>query len=98
MDRAVTEVEVMLTSEILLNLPIARKTVRAVQAGLELRADLGRDRAGFAGGVLDGQQCGQASLFVETEPGADRMAMHGHQLRQSEPGPRLAAGEQIERL
>lgn len=56
LDSAVAEGDVVLASQVLLNLAIARKTAGIVQAGSELRADVGRNRARFAGRFLNCQR------------------------------------------
>jgi hypothetical protein len=91
-------VDLVFACQVVLDRSITGKALGIGQAELEFGADLRRNGAGFTGRGLNGEQRGQASSFIAPQPGADRMAMHSHQLGQREPGSRLAAGQQGEGL
>jgi hypothetical protein len=69
-----------------------------IEPRLELSEDTRRQRGPFAGGFVNGQWGGKSPLLIELEPGLDGMPMDGQQFDQRQPGGRLTASKQVERL
>jgi len=69
----------MVVSQVTLNLPVARKALGLRQSLLELGEHRRREGAGFARGVPDSQERGQAPLFIAGEPCAKGVTVYGQQ-------------------